>query len=245
VKRTKVLLMALAGLGGMLLLAGSSQGQGPGGAGAPPGAGAAPSTGPRPVIAVFNMAAVMREFGQAKYQVHILNEKRKSLSTQVVAWRAEYVKYQEELPKQQVPSIRDDYAKKMLELSRKIQDQEATINKTLNDEASAIISKLYDQIKTVVDKTAEMNGYHIVFAYPDAVTDKEINDPMVKELKLKPPAAQPFFVAKHVDLTPVVVQTLNNWFPPVDAQGKPVDVSKLSNDPPAPAGTASTVPPRK
>ena len=51
-----------------------------------------------------------------------------------------------------------------------------------------IISKLYDQIKTVVDKTAEMNGYHIVFAYPDAVTDKEMNDPMVKELKLKPPA---------------------------------------------------------
>ena len=140
-KRTKVLLMALAGLGGMLLLAGSSQGQGPGGAGAPPGAGAAPSTGPRPVIAVFNMAAVMREFGQAKYQVHILNEKRKSLSTQVVAWRAEYVKYQEELPKQQVPSIRDDYAKKMLELSRKIQDQEATINKTLNDEATIASAK--------------------------------------------------------------------------------------------------------
>ena len=187
------------------------------------------------------MAAVMREFGQAKYQVHIL-KRSKSLSTQVVAWRTEYVKYQEELPKQQVPSIRDDYAKKMLELSRKIQDQEATINKTLNDEASAIISKLYDQIKTVVDKTAEMNGYHIVFAYPDAVTDKEINDPMVKELKLKPPAAQPFFVAKHVDLTPVVVQTLNNWFPPVDAQGKPVDVSKLSNDPPALRGP--TVPPR-
>ena len=69
----------------------------------------------------------------------------------------------------------------------------------------------------MVDKTAEMNGYHIVFAYPDAVTEKEINDPMVKELELKPPAAQPFFVAKHVDLTGVVVQTLNAWFPPVDA----------------------------
>ena len=51
------------------------------------------------------------------------------------------------------------------------------INKALNDDASAIISELYDQIKTVVDKTAEMNGYHIVFAYPDAVTDKEINEP--------------------------------------------------------------------
>ena len=139
------------------------------------------------------------------------------MSAQVVAWRAEYVKIQEELPKIQVPALREEMSKKMLDLSRRIQDEESKINKTLNDEASAIISKLYDQIKTVVDKTAEMNGYHIVFAYPDAVTEKEINDPMVKELKLKPPAAQPFFVAKHVDLTGVVVQTLNAWFPPVDA----------------------------
>jgi Skp family chaperone for outer membrane proteins len=221
----------------MLLLAAAAQAQPPGAAGgAPaPGAGAAPAQTARPVIAVFNMAAVMREFGQAKYQVHTLNEKRKSMSAQVVAWRAEYVKVQEELPKIQVPQLREEMSKKMVDLSRRIQDEEAKINKTLNDEASAIISKLYDQIKTVVDKTAEMNGYHIVFAYPDAVTDKEMNDPMVKELKLKPPAAQPFFVAKHVDLTGVVVQTLNAWFPPVDAQGKPVDVSKLVNDAVTPA----------
>ena len=85
VKRTKGYLMALAGFGGMLLLAGTSWGQAPGGA-APPPAGTAPANTARPTIAVFNMAAVMREFGQAKYQVHQLNEKRKSMSTQVVAW---------------------------------------------------------------------------------------------------------------------------------------------------------------
>lgn len=238
-------LAALAGIGGMLLLAGASQGQTPGApGGAPPAPGGAPAAGAtgRPVIAVFNMAAVMREFGQAKYQVHTLNEKRKGMSAQVVAWRAEYVKIQEELPKIQVPALREEMSKKMLDLSRRIQDEESKINKTLNDEASAIISKLYDQIKTVVDKTAEMNGYHIVFAYPDAVTEKEINDPMVKELKLKPPAAQPFFVAKHVDLTGVVVQTLNAWFPPVDAAGKPVDVSKLNTEPVTPAGAPPKAP---
>ena len=119
-------------------------------------------------------------------------------------------------------------AKRMLELSRKIQDQESTVNKTLNDEASAIISKLYDQIKTVVDKTAEMNGYHIVFAYPDAVTAEEMNSAMVKELKLKPPAAQPFFVAKHVDLTGVVVQTLNAWYP---APAVPADATPATPGP--------------
>lgn len=221
-KRAKSYLTMAIGLGGMLLLSGTSQGQGPGGAVPPPGGGQPPATSTaRPTIAVFNMAAVMREFGQAKYQVYQLNEKRKGMAKDVVAWRAEYVKLQEEAPKQQVPAIRDEMARKMLDLSRKIQDKESEVNKTLNDEASAIISKLYDQIKTVVDKTAEMNGYHIVFAYPDAVSAEESNSPMVKELKLKPPAAQPFFVAKHVDLTGVVVQTLNAWYPapavPADA----------------------------
>jgi Skp family chaperone for outer membrane proteins len=205
--------MALAGFGGMLLLAGTSRGQAPGGA--PPGGAPAPGAqaSVRPVIAVFNMAAVMREFGQAKFQVYQLNEKRKSMSKELVAWRAEYIKLQEDAPKTTVDSIRSDMAKRMLALSRQIQDKDNEVNKALNDEASAIISKLYDQIKTVVDKTAEMNGYHIVFAYPDAVTAEEINSAMVKELKLKPPAAQPFYVAKHVDLTGVVIQTLNAWYP--------------------------------
>ncbi len=261
-KRTKAYLTALAGLGGMLLLAGTSQGQPPGaGPGPAPGGAPAPGSQPstRPTVAVFNMAAVMREFGQAKYQVWQLNEKRKAMSKELIAWRAEYIKLQEDIPKQQVPAIRDEMAKKMLELSRKIQDRDGEINRALNDDASKIISSLYDQIKTVVDKTAEMNGYHIVFAYPDAVTAEEMNSAMVKELKLKPPAAQPFYVAKHVDLTGVVVQTLNGWFPAKDAQGNLVDVSKLPVDGPpagpggpggpgagpgpAPAGPGAGVPP--
>src|SRR5262249_20514507 len=96
-----------------------------------------------------------------------------------------------------------------------------------NDEASTIISGLYDDIKKVVDATADMNGYHLIFAYPDAVTEEEKKNPFLKELKLKPPAAQPFYVARHVDLTGIVIDTLNKWNPPVDAQGRPVDVNKL------------------
>ena len=116
----------------------------------------------------------------------------------------------------------------MLALARQIEDEDRKINKQLNDDASAIIADLYDKMKAVVDKTAEMNGYHIVFAYPDAVTAEELANPYLKELKLKPPAAQPFFVDPKADLTAVVVKTLNAWYPPVDPKtGQPVDVSKL------------------
>jgi Skp family chaperone for outer membrane proteins len=227
VKRTFVYLSAWVGLGGAVFLTGAVRGQ-------PPAGGAAPAPGPqaRPTVAVFNMAAVMRDFNKAKYQVYTLSKKREEESKQLVAWRGEYIKLQQLIqdPKTE-PTVRDQKSKEMLDLSRKIEDEGRRVDKILNDQASGIISELYDHIKTVVDKTAEMNGYHLVFAYPDAVTPEEKANPYLKELKLKPPAAQPFFVAPQVDITGVVVQTLNNWY-------KSPEVPK---DAPAPAGGLAPV----
>jgi hypothetical protein len=137
----------------------------------------------------------------------------------------------------------------MLALVRAIEDEDRKINKELNDSASAIISDLYDKMKAVVDKTAELNGYHIVFAYPDAVTAEELKNPYIKELKLKPPAAQPFYVASHADITAVVVKTLNTWYPPLDSKGQLIDVTKLDvpaaapGTPPGPGTGMGTQPP--
>jgi hypothetical protein len=44
-------------------------------------------------------------------------------------------------------------------------------------------------------------GLSAVLAYPDAVNEMERNDPKIKELKLKPPAAQPFYLDPSVDYT--------------------------------------------
>jgi len=209
----------------MLLLASNSTAQAPpAGAAPPPAAGQpAPGSAARPTIAVFNMAAVMRDYGKAKYQVAMLNKKRNDMSKDLMAWRAEYIKLQQDTQNPAVvASVKEENGKRMVALARQIEDKDRDVNKTLNEDATKIISQLYDDIKTVVDKTAEMNGYHIVFAYPDAVTKEEQDSAMVKELKLKPPAASPFYVAKHVDLTGVVIQTLNAWYPsppiPADAQ---------------------------
>jgi len=222
----------------MLVLANGSNAQAPGGA-APPPAGQPPAANAaRPTIAVFNMAAVMRDYGKAKYQVAMLNKKRNDMTKDLMAWRAQYIKLQQETQDPKVlVNEREEKAKQMVGLARQIEDKDREVNKVLNEDATKIISSLYDDIKTVVDKTAEMNGYHIVFAYPDAVTAEEANSPMVKELKLKPPAASPFFVAKHVDLTGVVIQTLNAWYPspaiPADAALPPPGPSPQPA-PPAP-----------
>jgi Skp family chaperone for outer membrane proteins len=237
VKRTFMILSAALGAAGMLSLTSAASAQ-PGAPGAPPAATpAAPAV--RPTVAVFNMAAVMRDFGQAKYQVWLLNNKKTELSKNLVIWRNEYIQHQKDLQQNPQHPQKDQKAQAMLDLARKIEDEDRRINKQLNDDASAIIGELYDKMKTVVDKTAEMNGYHIVFAYPDAVTPEELKSPYIKELKLKPPAAQPFYVAPHADITGVVVKTLNAWYPPTNAQGQPIDVSKL--DVPNP-GAPSTTP---
>ncbi|HEV3437685.1 MAG TPA: OmpH family outer membrane protein [Gemmata sp.] len=229
-KRANVYLSAVAGFGGMLLLISAAQAQP--GAQPPPAGGQPTPPASRPTIAVFNMAAVMKEYGKAKYKVYELNEERKKMSSDLVVLQGQYLKNQQDLKIQVDPASKDQLQKKQVELTRMIEDKDREINKHLNDKATAIISSLYDEIKTVVDKTAEMNGYHIVFAYPDASTPEDLKSAYVKELKLKPPAAQPFYVARHVDITGVVIQTLNTWYPspPVPPEAKQL--------PPPPGPTA-------
>lgn len=238
-KRVFVFLSAVVGAGGVLYLAEGAHAQMPAAApGTPPPAAAAPSA--RPTVAVFNMAAVMRDYGKAKYQVYKLNKKRIDNSSNLVKWRGEYLKLQQDIQKVVDPAQKDAMGKEVLALARKIEDEDRRVNKELNDDASKIISGLYDEIKMVVDRTADVNAYHIVFAYPDAVTPEEQANPYLKELKLKPPAAQPFYVNKQVDITAVVIQALNTFYPAVDEQNRPVDVTKL---PPleaqGPPGTAT------
>lgn len=216
-KRASIYLSALFGFGLMLALASESRGQQPGGA--PPGPAAQPPaqqapvpTG-RPTIAVFNMVAVMKDYNKAKYQIWLLTEERKKMTADLTPKRGEYVKLQQEVKLQSNPAIAEQMQRKIVDLGREIEDRTREVDKQLNDKATVIISSLYDEIKTVVDKTAEMNGYHIVFAYPDATSPQEATSAYMKELKLKPPAAQPFYVARQVDITGVVTQTLNTWYP--------------------------------
>jgi Skp family chaperone for outer membrane proteins len=191
--------------------------------------------------AVFNMAAVMREFHFSKYQVWLLNEKKFELSRNLLKIRAEYTELIQELQRNPNDPDKDEKEKQRLKLFRAVEDEERDIPRQLNADASAIISDLYDKIKAVVDGLAKENGYQIVLAYPDAVTPEEINSPYMKELKLKPPAAQPFYVAPEVNVTARIVKALNEKYPPVDPKtSKPVDVDRLV---PRPVPQAAPAPP--
>jgi Skp family chaperone for outer membrane proteins len=183
------------------------------------------------------MATVMRDYGKAKYQVYLLNEERRNMSVDLVDKQGKYAKLTQDIQQCQDPKVKEQLSIQQRDLTRQIEDKDREIRKQLNEKSNVVIATLYDEIKTVVDKTAEMNGYHIVFAYPDASTAEEMKSPYVKELKLKPPAAQPFYVARHVDITGVVIQTLNTWYPAPAVPNQPAQ-----NPPPAPGTTTGTPP---
>jgi Skp family chaperone for outer membrane proteins len=173
---------------------------------------AAPSGGGSK-IAVFNMAAVMRDFGKAKFKVWELNEEKKKMTAELINMKERVQKLAQEIPVERDPMKKDELLTEQRNLAREYEDMDREITKKLNDKASAIIGGLYDNIKMVADKFSESRGYDIIFAYPDAVTPEEAKTAYVKELKLKPPAAQPFVMGRHVDITSEIVEELNTQFP--------------------------------
>jgi Skp family chaperone for outer membrane proteins len=187
-------------------------------------------------IAVFNMAAVMRKYENAKYAIYQLTKLKSEKSGKLMRIREEHIKRQTQLPTITDAAKKDQIQRELLELQREFEDEERFVNKLLNDGATKIIVKIYDEINEVVDETAKANGYRIIFAYPDAVTAEEKENTALKELKLRPSAALPFFVARQANVTDVIIQKLNTKFPPLDKNGKKVDVNNL---PPIPTPEAA------
>jgi len=205
-----------AGFGGMPLMARAT----------PPQTAATVSTSPSSSkIAVFNMAAIMKDYAKAKFQVYELNEEKRKLSVDLRQKQETCVKLKRDIESEQDKTRKEELQDQQKELSREIEDVERQMNKQLSEKASVVIRELYDEIKAEVDQIAEKNGYDIVFTYPDATTPEDFKSTYVKELKLKPPAAQPFFVAKHADLTETILQELNSKHPaPPVPQGMPLGI---------------------
>jgi Skp family chaperone for outer membrane proteins len=190
-------MIAMIGFGGMPLLVGA----------APPQPAAVTTAESR--IAVFNMAMIMKEYKKAQYAVFKIGKERRELSAELIPMRENYTKLEQKIQIAQNAAKKEELKEQLIELAREIQDTERKIDKHLNEKSSAVISELYDDIKAEVDKIAEVKGYDIVFAYPDATSPEELKSNYVKELKLKPPAAHPFFVSKKIDLTGEIIKELN------------------------------------
>lgn len=178
------------------------------GAGAPP---AAPKPGGK--VGVFNVARVMKDYQKWQYYAKVMNDKRAAASGDLAKIRTEIADLQDRIPKEPVKSKQEEMAKILVEKQRTFEDRERGIRKALDEESAAHLKQLFGEITACVKACVEANGYDIVFAYPDATTAEEMSSPLYYDLKLRPSAAMPFYVAPAADMTEILVATLNKHFP--------------------------------
>ncbi len=156
----------------------------------------------------FNMAKVMRDSKRAKAEVEKLNAKRARAGINMQVMRASYTDMQQRVVTA-AGKEKDDLSAEMIKLARKIEDADREMQKTLNDRAQAIIAKIHDEMRDTVAGIAKEKGLLAVLAYPDAVSAEEQNNPAIKELRLKPPAAQPFYLDPSIDFTDEIIKRVN------------------------------------
>lgn len=207
-KRAFVFLSALVALGGAVYLAGQIKAQAPGAApaAAPPKAGGK--------VAVFNVAKVMRDYKKWQYYATVMNSKRTTAAAELGKLRSEMADLQDRIQKEPLQQKKEEMAKILVDKQRLFEDKERQVRKMLDDESATYLRNLFAEVQQAVKAIVDTNGFDVVFAYPDAITAEEMNSPLYYDLKMRPPAAMPFYVSPSSDMTEVLVLTLNKNFPP-------------------------------
>lgn len=184
---------------------------------APPRAVAAKADTRPPVVlgqktGYFNMAKVLRESRRAQWNAQRLNDRRARLSANVLGLRGMYLDLQAAVQRATDPRERDRMGQDLVYVARRAEDADRELNKLLNDRAGAVISGLHDELQAVAAAVAREHGLTALLAYPDAVTAQEAANPAIKELKLKPPALQPFYLDPGAEFSDEIVRRLNERF---------------------------------
>lgn len=231
-KRLWIAMSALVCLG----YAGQASAQAPA-AGAPPAAAPAakPTTGR---VSVFNVAKVMKDYKRWQHFAKVMNDKRTAASGDLVKLRNTIAELQNKMQSEPIKAKQEELARNVTEIQRQFEDKEKQYRKALDEESAGYLRNLFAEIQQCVRAIVEANGYDIVFAYPDAITSEELNSPLYYDLKLRPPAAMPFYVSPNVDMTEVLIATLNQNFP------VPAGAAPAAPTPGAPAAPAPGAPPK-
>jgi Skp family chaperone for outer membrane proteins len=208
VKRVYVGLMGAAALGIAGWSATVTNAQAPAG-GAAPAAAAPASRG----TAVFNVARVMKEYTKWQFFAASMNNTRAAKAGELQGIRARMMDIEKKLSTESVAANKTPLEQQLVALQRQFEDMERQVRKEIDEASANHLKQLFAEIRTVVDAVAKTNGFELVLAYPDAITQEEMNSPLYFDLKMRPPAAMPFYVSPSIDITKVVVDTLNKNFP--------------------------------
>jgi Skp family chaperone for outer membrane proteins len=174
----------------------------------------------------------MKDYQKWQYFAELMNKERTEKGANLAKIRNAVMDVQNKLQTEGLESKKKELEQQMVALQRQFEDEERKVRKEIDEKSAMHLRTLFAEIRTVVDAVARTNGFELVLAYPDALTDEDRNNPVYFDLKLRPQAAMPFYVSPNIDITTVVVQTLNKNFPPPG----PVTPAAATAPPAAPAG---------
>lgn len=162
-------------------------------------------------IGFFNVLRVLKQCKRSAAMSAQLNSLRFSMSLKLPEWKNQLTKLQEASePKDD--DARDAREKEVMQLVRKIEDREREIAKALAERSAEYVGELHDDLRAVCADAARANGLSAVLAYPDVINPEELQVLQVKELKLRPPAATPFYLDPKADYTDDLIKRLNDKF---------------------------------
>lgn len=241
-KRVYLFLAALVGVGVAVGMSGQVQGQT-----APPagGGGAAPTRTDTPRVAAFNVAMLMKKFDKWQYYAVTMENARVTAATELLKMRNEIVPLQEKLQQETEQKKRDQLIDVIREKQVMFEKRERQLKDQLDADASKHLKELFADVNAVVQSVVEANGYDIVFAYPEATTKEEADSQNYIDLKLRATAAMPFFVSKRVDITEVMIATLNAHRKapgPIPAKPDPAKLKELMGGQGGQGGQPAVIP---
>ena len=231
-KRIFTRLAALATVGMALAWAPAADAQGPAPAGGP-----APT--PRPQrICIVNMPKVLKEYNKANFQGADITKKRQAYVSLVNGKREKLAEINKLYQGSQNPEQKKGYQEQALAIQREVEDIDRKAQAELTQLSNDTIVRVYQEIKGVIADIAKTNNLDMVLAYPAATKPEEENSPQVAQLMLQAPALTPFY-HRGMDITDVVIQTLNARYP----SPKPDPITTVGGT--APMGTTAPPPPGK
>ncbi len=184
-------------------------------------------------ICIVNIAKVLRDYDKANMQGHTITEKRAKYVAQVNALREEMARINKLFQESMIPDQKKKYQEQALAMNRQVEDIDRTAQAELTQLSNDTIVAVYSEIKGVIKDIAEVNNLDMVLCYPAASKPEDENNPQLAQLMLQTPALIPFY-HKNMDITAVVIETLNKRFP----SKKPPKIEPVSGTgmPPIPGG---------
>lgn len=179
------------------------------------------ATQPTTRIAILNLSYVVKNY--AKY-TDFTNDMKKQVEvyeTRVKAKKASYDQVVKEATKPDVtPQAREGFEKQIKSIQRELEDITNEGKRFVGQRSDEQMVALYGEIQRTAVRYASARGYEMVLHFNDAQANTpEYLSPANIARKMQAGALMPLYVHPSLDISPLVVQTLNQGYEQEKAKG--------------------------